>query len=118
VSRAKAISRDAALGRPDSEASGPYLHGFLVSNGAFTAVDVPGTGHTEAEAINPQGDIVGFYEDSSGNSHGFLLSKGKFTTIDGPEAVQTRAFNINPRDDIVGSYIDSSGNSHGSVRRK
>jgi hypothetical protein len=27
--------------------------------------------------INPQGDMVGFYIDGSGNAHGFLRSKGR-----------------------------------------
>jgi hypothetical protein len=50
-------------------------HGFLLSNGTFTTIDFPGVTFTVAESITPQGDIVGFYEDSSGNDHGFLLSR-------------------------------------------
>ena len=37
--------------------------------------DVPGATGTFAESITPLGDIVGLYQDSSGNDHGFLLSK-------------------------------------------
>jgi hypothetical protein len=50
-------------------------HGFLLSDGSFTAIDVPGAGSTDANDINPRGDIVGDYFDSTGNEHGFLLSK-------------------------------------------
>ena len=62
-------------------------HGFLLSKGAFTAIDVPGaTFGTEAAGINPEGDIVGtYYTPTDGFCpHGFLLSKGAFTTIDFP----------------------------------
>ena len=43
----------------------------------FTQIDVPGSVFTVANGINPRGDIVGAYVDSSGRLHGFLLSKGK-----------------------------------------
>ena len=52
----------------------------------FTQIDVPGAIFTIATDINPQGEIVGFYLDSSFNLHGFLLSNGVFTTIDVPGA--------------------------------
>ena len=79
----------------------------------FTTIDVPGATATFALSTNPPGDIVGDYQDSSGNSHGFLLSKGKLTTIDFPGALGTLAFGINPQGEIVGLYFDSSGNGHG-----
>jgi probable HAF family extracellular repeat protein len=51
--------------------------GYLLSNGAVTVIDFPGAGslNTIAYGINPQGDIVGTYLDSSFNNHGFLLTK-------------------------------------------
>jgi hypothetical protein len=54
-----------------------------------------------APRINPQGDIVGFYIDGSGDTHGFLLSEGRFTSIDVPGA-----FGISRRGSIVGTYFD------------
>ena len=53
----------------------------------FTQIDVPGSVFTVANGINPRGDIVGAYVDSSGRLHGFLLSKARFTTIDPPGAI-------------------------------
>jgi hypothetical protein len=41
-----------------------------------------------ANGINPEEDIVGFYDNATGR-HGFLLSKGAFTTIDVPGAFST-----------------------------
>lgn len=37
-------------------------------------IDVPAADGTLPQGINPEGDIVGFYFDCSGE-HGFLLSK-------------------------------------------
>jgi hypothetical protein len=79
----------------------------------FTQIDVPGAVFTIANAINPRGDIVGFYVDSSNSTHGFLVSKGKFTTIDVPGANLTVAFRINPDGGIVGAYRTSNGSIHG-----
>ena len=81
----------------------------------FTTIDFPGAIFTAADGIgvNPRGDIVGDYVDSSGNGHGFVLSKGKFTSIDFPGALGTAAFGINPQGEIVGPYFDNSGNGHG-----
>jgi uncharacterized membrane protein len=49
-------------------------HGFLLSNGEFTTIDFPGGHATAGFGINARGDIVGPYNDASGNGHGFLLN--------------------------------------------
>jgi hypothetical protein len=54
--------------------SGGKRIGFLLSQGEFTFIDLPGTTLTQPLGINPEGDIVGDYA-SAGNTHGFLLSK-------------------------------------------
>ena len=71
----------------------------------FTSIDPPGSTFTQATGINPQGDIVGTYFDSSGNAHGFLLSKGTFTTIDVPGSPGTNANGINPRCTLWGLTV-------------
>jgi hypothetical protein len=38
----------------------------------FTAIDVPGARSTAAFGINPAGQIVGSYLDSSSTGHGFV----------------------------------------------
>jgi probable HAF family extracellular repeat protein len=40
----------------------------------FTTIDPPVSFGTEAFGINPSGQIVGFFEDSSFVQHGFLAS--------------------------------------------
>jgi hypothetical protein len=42
--------------------------------GTFTSIDFPGASFTQAQGINPRGDIVGRY-DSAGMTHGFLFSE-------------------------------------------
>jgi probable HAF family extracellular repeat protein len=87
-------------------------HGAQAASFAFTPLDVPGAISTEARGINPRGQIVGIYADSTGE-HGFLYDRGVFTTIEVPGASGTQAFGINPRGQIVGLYFDSTGGQHG-----
>jgi uncharacterized membrane protein len=51
-------------------------HGFLLSEGRSTTIDVPGAIRTIAFGINERGDIVGGYADGAG-FHGFLLGRGR-----------------------------------------
>src|SRR5260370_39753708 len=66
------------------------------NSGTFVSIDFPNALFTNALGINPEGDIVGFYLDSSGTGHGYLLSGGHFTSIDFPGAIGTLAADINP----------------------
>lgn len=87
---------------------------------SFTTIDYPGGVLTWAWGINPGGEVVGVYTDTTGHQHGFLLSGGQFTSIDFPGAIATDARGISPSGDIVGSYIDSPGgipNTHGYLLR-
>jgi uncharacterized membrane protein len=52
-------------------------HGFLLSDGEFTTIDFPDAHAAAAFGINARGDIVGPYNDASGNGHGFLLNPEK-----------------------------------------
>jgi len=48
-------------------------HGFLLSDGQLTTIDVTGATATELTAINARGDMVGGYTDASAKVHSFLL---------------------------------------------
>jgi probable HAF family extracellular repeat protein len=89
------VYRDA--GGVDCPTTGVGCHGFLLDEGAFTPIDVPGTAGTQAGAINRRGQIVGFFIDTTGTFHGFLLDQGTFTRIDVPGATATLATEINDR---------------------
>jgi probable HAF family extracellular repeat protein len=94
--------------------SAAVLHGYLLSGGTFTTMNVPfptATG-TSPFGINNAGEIVGYWLDST-TGHGFLLSSGTYTSFDYPGAAFTIASAINSRGDIVGYYSDTSGVYHG-----
>lgn len=93
---------------PDS-----LFHGFLLRGGQFTTIDFPNSTFTWITGINPQGDIVGFYNDGAGQQHGFVLRRGSFISIDIPGAIATEANGIDPQDDVVGRYVTADGHTHG-----
>jgi probable HAF family extracellular repeat protein len=49
-------------------------HGFLLSRGTFTTIDVPNSVTTDAFGINDRGQIVGLFVDTNGAVHGFLAT--------------------------------------------
>jgi probable HAF family extracellular repeat protein len=80
----------------------PYrLHGFLWDHGRVTRIDPPGSLLTEAFGINNRGQIVGYYDDTSGRPHGFLLDRGTYTTLDAPGQANTAAVDINNHRDVL-----------------
>jgi len=70
----------------------------------FTPLDFPGAVLTNAQGINAQGEIVGFYTDTAGRTHGFSQSGGFWRSIDFPDSAASQALGISPAGDIVGTY--------------
>jgi len=117
-------------------------HGFLrAPDGTFTIFDDPNAGTcstscgniepgqgTRAYAINPSGQITGFYSENSGRCHGYVrAANGTFTQIDAPDAgtgpfpqgtfpSNITPMGINPAGAIIGFYVDASSVQHGFVR--
>src|SRR5437660_11131546 len=117
-------------------------HAFLrAPDGTFTIFDDPGAGTcstscgtigngqgTRAYAINPSGEITGFYTDNSARCHGYVrAANGTFTQIDAPDAgtgpfpqgtfpSNITPMGINPAGAIIGFYVDASSVQHGFVR--
>jgi probable HAF family extracellular repeat protein/VCBS repeat-containing protein len=95
--------------------------GYLWSGGSYIALRDP-LGYTFPAsypgAINATGQIVGSYNDASGD-HGFLYSGGTYTTLNDPLAtVNTFAAGINNAGQIVGYYQNAGGGglvNHGFV---
>lgn len=93
-------------------------HSFLLRNGVFKTIDVPGAMETiAARGINARGDIVGGFLDFDFVRHGFLLSDGEFTQIDYPGSNGTYLTGINNAGDITGGYFKGDG-SNGTFIRK
>jgi uncharacterized membrane protein len=98
---------------------GSGAHGFLLSRGDFTTIDLPGCSPPADDpdgpvrGINDRGEIVGSCTDSRG-THGFLLTPPDIVTlIDVPGSSATKARGINNDGDIVGQFTDMSGDFHG-----
>ena len=102
---------------------------FLTSAPVFaldlTPFDAPGAGTgasqgTYALAINPGGQIAGYYIDSNGLAHGFVRDRqGGFVTIDVAGADGVLGANvvaINQEGDATGYSFDASSVAHGFVR--
>src|SRR5215469_305896 len=65
-------------------------HGFMLDDGKFTSIDVPGSSYTDITWVNARGTIVGNYQSTDGN-RGFVLTKGVFTTVEYPGSPETFA---------------------------
>ena len=48
-------------------------HGFLLDQGSYTTLDVPGSWETYAFGFNASGQIVGWYLDGTGNTASFWI---------------------------------------------
>jgi probable HAF family extracellular repeat protein len=79
---------------------------LLYSNGSYTPIAFPSALGTTATGINNNGQIVGYYIDSSNVFHSFLydLNNGVYTSFDypGAPASTTTAAGINDQRQIVG----------------
>jgi hypothetical protein len=92
-------------------------HGFLLSHGMVTTIDVggfgaalgcPGATFTTAEGLNAVGEISGFCNDANGNSKGFLRYPfGGFVSIGFPAAIAP-ANEVSP-DNTLPEHITSNG---------
>jgi uncharacterized membrane protein len=92
-------------------------HGFVLDDGKFKVIDVPGGSSTQVKCMNARGEAVGYYFDSDFNLHGFFWFRGRFRTIDVPFSLETRAEGINDAGVISGEYVDQQGNEHGYLLR-
>jgi uncharacterized membrane protein len=72
---------------------------------SFRSFDYPGAIATQANGINQNGVIVGYYLDSSSVEHGFVRSPdGQFEQVDYPGATGTILLGINDAKQVVGLY--------------
>jgi hypothetical protein len=92
--------------------AGGAEHGFLLDNGVFTQIDLPGGVDTNPISINDRGQIVGHVGPVDA-FHGFLFDDSAFTQIDVPDALETAAVGINKRGQITGYFRDPGDLFHG-----
>jgi hypothetical protein len=94
------------------------VHGFFLSNGAFTEYDVPGAPNTVVNSINDRADFAGAFGDTfNGPFQAFVSVGGTITSFSVPGATSTFANQLNNSNQlVVGYYVDSSGILHGYYR--
>ena len=78
-------------------------HGFLYSNGAFTAVDPYGAASVWVTGINNAGDFVGSYGQSYVPTNGFVSRNGVISQVAFPGAQATIPFGIGEDGTTVGT---------------
>ena len=88
---------------------------YVMVEGRFSAVEVPGALATNAWDVSPSAVMVGDYTDAAGSVHGFQYANGVFGRVDVPDAAITRGRGINGNGDIVGNFVDRSGRTHGFI---
>jgi uncharacterized membrane protein len=99
------------VGRYDNNGT----HGFVLAQGVFTALNVPGASYTVATGINDKDAIIGYYADQRGQ-HGFRFAQGAYRTLaDVPGALNTLPAGLNNAGQIVVQYQDSNRFWHGAV---
>lgn len=92
-------------------APGDRSAAYVIDDGTFKPLVVPGSSANSAWDVNPAGEVVGSYRDSTG-VHGFILIAEGFVRLDVPKAVMTRALGINASGAVVGSF-DAGGRTYG-----
>ena len=87
--------------------------GYVIDDGTFRPLVVPGSSATSAWDVNPAGEVVGTYRDSAG-VHKFVLTADGFVPLDAPKATTTRALGVNASGAVVGSFT-AGGRTYGFV---
>jgi hypothetical protein len=93
----------------------------------YASINVPGAVATEARGINNNGEVVGFYKNTSctdsdmvvpdcPNTKGFKLVNGSYIKLMVPGSSRTVIMGVNDYGDLVGFYTKSSdGTTHGFI---
>jgi hypothetical protein len=80
------------------------VHGFLLQDGKFTAVNHPKVTNTWLFNVNQLGAAVGSFSANASLVRGFLLLNGNYSVIAYPDARTTYPLAINDNGDVVGTY--------------
>ena len=95
------------------------MHGILVSNGNYFALDGSEDGLNKPMSMNngatPDGNVItGLYTNMmTGKARSYIISGGNFTPFDVPGSLGTSAWDMNPSGEIVGAYRDAGSKVHG-----
>jgi probable HAF family extracellular repeat protein len=87
----------------------------VLQNGSFTVIEPPaGLLHTEAIAINDQGQVIGLtWATTRTADRAFLWDNGTFTVLDSPSNVFTQPNALNEKAEIAGILFGGSDGTQG-----
>lgn len=95
------------------------MHGFVFSDGNYSALDGSWGGLNEPASMNngimPDGSVTaGLWTDMmTGVTHGYLASNGAFAPFDFPFSIATNAWDMSASGEVVGTYTDAAKKVHG-----
>ena len=103
-----------------SDNIGSGQHGYILTGGVFTTIDVPGAAQgTVTTAINSSGQILGYYYYNNNNNVSSFIynpSTATYTILNNPLAPHyTFAYGFNDLGQVVGHYLGADGQDHGYV---
>ena len=75
-------------------------------------IDFPGSILTEAESINNDDDVAGYYLDQNNAAHAFVFNGRSYSTIEPPGSLESLAFKITDLGQIYGYFFDGA-TTHG-----
>jgi hypothetical protein len=75
----------------------------------FTPLDFPGSNHTEAWGVSGS-NVVGLFEDATGNSYAFLFNGTSYSEIQFPGSEGGAAYGVDG-ENIVGTYFGTTEHS-------
>jgi hypothetical protein len=103
------------------------VRGFVLSLGAYTAIDFPNAASSFVNGVNASSQLVGTYTDQAGKQHAYFCSGGRFCNggsfvsidpidpIDHRQSVRSQGGFINAQGQVVGTYRDASQKRHGFI---
>ena len=93
----------------DNAMTPPISHGFLLEDGKYTPIEVPGSPNggfgTRVNGVNSFRIAVGLFSSPVGVPHGPVRMFGNDFTLDHPGVPFTELHSINNRGDITGAFI-------------
>jgi len=89
-------------------------HGFLLKDGNYTTLDVPGALLTLGGGINNAGVMTEVWIDSAGNAESSRYNGKQYTTIDVPKEPDSDAGAISKSGDVVYSW-EGAGDTYGGA---
>jgi len=109
-----AINDSGAIVGYYSDSAGVF-HGYLLKNGKYKTLNVPGAADTFATGINTTGIISLYWLNASGVYESSIYNGKTYKTINVPGAADSFALDLNAAGDVTYEWQDTANNIHGAL---